>query len=452
MLNNKCATLLKFILIASVCSCTNIDVQNNNTAASIKTNVGIPDLKFLSIEALRNRSYGDSLTIEKTISGLPHQSYLASYSSDGLNLYSRIDLPITPMPEAGYPVVIFVHGWRGIETAPTLEFYYDPESYYHDMVGAYREAGFAVFVPGLRGHGTVNDVPAEGIEYMAAWDNGSYLSPIFYAIDVLNLIDSLSTFDKARLNLNNINLSGHSQGGDVVLTTLAVAGEGSSLQQNIHAASIWAGCIAPRFVQLETYAPMQKSTQAFVSGDGDWTGSAMGNNGVTNPHFIFPYPSDYIGTMNQAEWTWQNDSWSDQAVADVLRTKLDEMYSAINTHVTNINDASFELVASDNQATKIIHDPRVRSALNQVDAFSMEQYLTEPVALHHSDQDFYSLPAWNEDLCKRINNANGKCEDYTYIENTHSLRVSEHAWFSSENAIEGLPIALQRDTALFSGK
>ncbi len=109
-----------------------------------------------------------------------------------------------PVPEKGYPVVLFIHGWVGIEGAPSSNFYLDGDGNYQEMIASYVDAGFVVFTPGWRGHGTVTGVPADGIEFMEAWDNGSYLSPMFYAIDVLNLLDSLSTFDNAELDLANV--------------------------------------------------------------------------------------------------------------------------------------------------------------------------------------------------------------------------------------------------------
>ena len=421
---------------------------SNTTSSAAKAT--IPTLNDLSIERLRQRTYGSELTILERPANASSKSMLASYDSDGLRLYTRIDVPNTPAPVRGFPVVVFIHGWRGIEKAPSLNFYYDPESYYHDLIEGYIEAGFVVFTPGLRGHGTINGKPADGIEYLANWDNGSYLSPIFYAIDVLNLLDSLDSFNDALLNRDSVNLSAHSQGGDAALLSLAVAGENSRLKQSINAASIWAGCIAPRLTQLETYAPMQQSLQAFMSGDGSWNGTAKGVNEKVNPHFIFPYPADYIATMDTRQWTWQKDAWTDTPVSQVLSEKTAEMYYSINQYVNDIDDAAFKIYADKSQRTRIKHDARVLAAMEKIDAFNRPDLLTEKLVLHHSDQDFYSLPAWNDVLCQRVNESGGHCKDYTYKENTHSLRLSEHKWFSSEQAIEGFSAALARDRQLFS--
>lgn len=354
------------------------------------------------------------------------------------------------MPSHGYPVVIFVHGWVGIEGAPLLDFYYDPESNYAQMIDAYVDAGFVVMTPGWRGHGSVNGVAADGIEFMAAWDNGSYISPVFYAIDVLNLLDGLSSV--AQLDLSRINLVAHSQGGDVALIALAVAGEGSKVTNEIHAASIWSGTFPTRFTQLETYWPMQASREAFLCGDGTWNGTAIGADESVNPSFIFGYPSDWIGSPNAGDWTWQNDTWNLPSVVDAWAVKLDQMYGAVNKYVAEIDDASYSIAVIPGARPQVSHDPRVIEGMREIGAFHKPQFLTEPLALQHSDRDFYSFPEWNADLCRRINQAGGDCHDFGYKGNTHSLRISEHAWFSGNHSEPGFSYALQRDIALFRGE
>ena len=417
------------------------------------TSTQIDSLDSLSISALRERAYGGStLKIEETLADEPYVSHMASYRSDGLRVYSRIDIPSTAMPENGYPVIIFVHGWVGIETAPGSQFYFNDDSNYDAMIDAYVAAGFVVMTPGWRGHGTVNGVPADGIESMRAWDNSSYLSPVFYAIDVLNLLDSLSSFDAASLNLNNINMVSHSQGGDVALIALAIAGEGSKVANQWSAASYWSGCFPARATQFVTYASMERTPQAFLSGDGSWNGTAVGANGEVNHDFVFGYPPHWIGTPNPEEWTWQNDSWATATVAEVLTLRSEQMYAAINTQVGDVDDASYKLRVEADGKTTVIHDPRVAAAMSRIDAFDMEEYLSEPISLQHSDRDFYSFPEWNADLCTRVNSADGTCYDFEYPENTHSLGVSEHRWFSDADAIAGFSTAIQRDIALFNGK
>ena len=431
------------------CSGSDQSGDSNGRDTALAKDPRIASLSELSIQSLRDRRYGSQIKIEERMTSVAHESFMASYESDGLRVYTRFDIPPSPMPSTGYPVVIFAHGWVGIDRAPSLDFYYGDDNNYGEMINAYVEAGFAVLTPGWRGHGTVNGIAADGIEFMQAWDNGSYLSPVFYAIDVLNLLDSLSSVSE--LDLDKINLVAHSQGGDVALITLAVAGEGSKVRNEFHAASIWSGNIPSRFTQLETFWPMQSSPEAFMSGDGTWSGTAIGADGRVNERLVFAYPADWIGTVNIDEWTWQKDTWSISNVPDAIIVKLDQMYNTINTYVEEIDDADYKMARADSPAFAILHDARVADAMHKIDAFDKEQFLTEPLALHHSDRDFYSVPEWNADLCKRANLAGGLCFDFTYPGNTHSLRVSEYEWFSPVGTEAGFPFAIQRDIALFSG-
>lgn len=438
--------VLTYLLLCSIALLSGCLAERADIAAN---DPRVDSLADLSIESLRNREYGSVINIEYEVQGRSSPSFMASYDSDGLHVYTRIDLPDGPMPEKGFPVVLFIHGWMGIDAAPALDFYYDGQSNYSLIIDAYVDAGFAVFVPGWRGHGTVNDRPADGIEFMRAWDNGSYVSPVFYAIDVLNLLESLATFSEAPLNLNSINLWGHSQGGDVALQVLAVAGEDSKVSSAIQAASIWSGNIPSRLVQLETFWPMQASQQAFMSGDGSWNGTAVGSDGSVNPHFIFGYPADWIESVNPDDWTWQNDVWKEATVADAIEIKLEQMYKAVNEFVVDYPNARFEIDRHDGEETTIQHEAWVLDGLHRIGGFAYEQYLSEALNLHHSDRDFYSLPEWNEELCRRINMAAGQCFDYSYFGNTHSLKVSAREWFSPPASQDGFPLAIQRDIELF---
>ncbi len=439
----------------------------------------LDSLDDLSIEKLRTRHYTSTLEIETRLGDVqddseysryfsmdgspPYNTYLASYRSDGNRIYSRVDVPASPPPADGYPVMIFVHGWVGLEEAPGFDFGYKAGSMYSRYIDAFADAGFLVLTPGWRGHGTVNNVPAEGIGFIQTWDNGSYISPIFYAIDVLNLIEgiqSLETIDWSkwgirtggipRANTNRIHINGHSQGGDVALTVLAVSGEQSSIRNAVSSGSIWSGCIGTRFGQASIYGPMASTLEAFMSGDGTWTGNALGRDGSINPNFVFAWPPDWIGTLdtNSPQWTWQADTWKLETVAESLQIKFSEMYEAINRSVDDINDASFEIFTADNGKTEVRHDQGIINAMFKVSAYNYPQYLTEPILFHHSDQDYYSIPEWNADLSARINAIGGFSHDFNYPGNTHSLLVSQHEWFSKEGTIEGFGEMIKRDLDL----
>ncbi len=439
----------------------------------------IGSLTELSIPALRGRTYGALIELQRKLGSASghspdrhpdsrdgsarQDSYLGSYRSDGLRVYTRIDVPPAPPPAAGYPVVLLAHGWVGIDRAPDFDFGSRPNSFTGATIQAFVQAGFVVLTPGFRGHGTVDGIPAEGIEFLAAWDNGSYVSPIFYAIDLLNLLDGLPTLSSAawaetgrrgpeiQIDLDRVYLTGHSQGGDVALTVLAAAGEGSRVNQPVAAASIWAGTFAPRIEQGNVYHAMQSTPEAFLSGDGSWTGSAVGAGGSVNPDFVFAFPPDWIGSVDPAQWSWQRETWDTPSVAQALDAKFTEMYDAINARVGDIDAAQFELFTDGSGRSVIRHDPRVVAALDGLGGYAYPEFLTEPLSLHHSDRDFYSLPRWNADLCVRINKRGGDCADFTYPGNTHSFEVSPRPWFSPPSTTAAFPHVVKRDLALFSG-
>ena len=173
---------------------------------------------------------------------------------------------------------------------------------------------------------------------MAAWDNATHLSPILYAIDSLNLIDGLSSVKKLNfgdygrnsgrvsLNLKRLYVSGHSQGGDVALTVLAAAGRGSKVVNRPRAGSIMSGTFPDRFIQVETFRPMAESSEAFLAGDGTWTGTARGRDGIINPHFIFAWPSDSIETPDPQSGIWQKPQYGAARVQDIVVKGYLRMY------------------------------------------------------------------------------------------------------------------------------
>lgn len=444
----------------------------------------LDSLADLSLEALRARGYGSTLHLELNLGqsefgpayhdrfsgeSPPYDTYVASYDSDGLRVYTRIDVPAQAPPPGGYPVLIFVHGWRGREAAPGFDFMYRPDSVSARYIDAFVDAGFLVLSPALRGHGTVNGIAADGIEFLDAWDNASYLSPLFYAIDVLNLLEgaqALAELDwhgwgrsgPITIDPGRINIAGHSQGGDAVLTALAVSGpgstgSGSTVRNRLAAGSLWSGCFGPRLEQLAIYGPMAATLEAFMSGDGTWTGTDVGRDGQVNPNFVFGWPPDWIGTTDpeSPEWTWQADTWPVPTVAEVLQNRAAEMYGAINSGVGDLGDAAFEIVTDDGGRASVRHDPRIERAMRAIDAYRHAELLEEPLHLHHSDQDYYSIPRWNDELAGRIRGHGGHASAYAYPRNTHSLLVSERPWFSPGEVVAGLPLMIERDLALFRG-
>ncbi|WP_373006655.1 alpha/beta hydrolase family protein [Hyphomonas sp.] len=427
-------------------------------------------LSELSIETLRHRRYESEIQIVEPltqpctageVSGeykTDALRYMGAYLSEGQRVYTRIDIPSSLPPAQGFPVIVFAHGWVGAEGAADWHFGCSVESIYADMIAAWVSAGYVVLAPGYRGHGTVQGVQAEGIEDVEAWDNGAYLMPTFYAVDVLNLLAGIESiegnrFDSNReplsVDLGRVFVNGHSQGGDVALTVLAAVGEGAWSGLRVAGGSIWAGNIADRPAQLATFDPMQSAPNSFLSGDGTWTGSALGQDGSVNPDFIFGYPSDWIETPDPSEWTWQKEKWNRPSVRVALEAKAQDMYETINGRVDDLGDLSWSIETYSNGALHIVHDPRVIASLLAIGGYDAPKYLSEPLNLHHSDHDFYSLPEWNASLCRRVNEAGGQCVYYAYPGNTHSFKLSDNAWFSPEGSVAGYDAIVAHDLARF---
>ena len=454
--------------------------ERNSTGADSKRVASAPafarwasptldSLEALSIETLRQRTYAADIRIQQSIAPTStsgyRQRYLGSYLSDGLAVYLRIDVPSTPPPSGGYPSVVFVHGWIGEQAAPDYDFELDAASASAAVIEGYVDAGFVVMTPGLRGHGTVSGSAADGLEFLRAWDNRSYLSPIFYAIDVLNLIAGLESLERVdwpawgrearlavRLDQARINLAGYSQGGDVALTVLAITGENSALAPPIQAASIWAGCFASRLEQAAFYGPMQDTAMAFTAGDGRWNGSATAADGRRNADFVFAYPSDLIVDPSPADWTWQTDSWHLPTVEASLNKTYSDMYARYRTGIADLADINFRLERDDQGSLEVVHAAGLARQLERIGGYHAAHYLSEPINLHHSDRDFYSPPAWNANLATRVNVAGGRVRDFIYPGTTHSLSVSSEAWFSPAGTVEAWETMLARDIALFSGQ
>ena len=441
----------------------------------------ISSLDTLGIAALRSRQYHSNPSLTKQLSTddrlskyahhysrdgtTPFHSYIVSYQSDLRMVYARLDIPSTAMPAKGYPLIIFAHGWVGQEKADNYNFGYDLTSLTGELINGYVDAGFIVITPGYLGHGTVDGIQAEGFEIMQSWDNATYLAPTFYAIDLLNLLEGLSFLNTTdwkkwvgnkrlspKVNLSAINLTGHSQGGDVALTALAVSGEGSSIKNTFAAASIWSGNIPGRFTQLETFAPMATTLQAFVSGDGTWTGTEKGRDNSINPNFIFAWPSDYIGTLDTSspDWTWQSKQWSEPNVESVVRSRYKIMYDRIEAQVMDLEALAISIDTDKDGKLTIKHPPEFEMKMLAIGGFDKVEFLTEPLVLHCSDRDYYSMPSWNQDLAKRINQQGGKAKTFIYNGNTHGLKRSQYSWFSSDDTADGFPQAIKRDILWFA--
>lgn len=172
----------------------------------------------LMIEAIRSRDYpASALTLEREVANQgSYSSYVISYRSDSYKVYALMNRPNGAKPAAGWPVLIFNHG-------------YIPPAAYQTTGGDYRywldglsRAGYLVIKPDFRGHGQSEGPIA-----------GGHWAPD-YTYDVLNLISSLKRYDQA--DAQRIGMLGHSMGAHVTLRAIVTS-------RDIKASAMLAGVV-----------------------------------------------------------------------------------------------------------------------------------------------------------------------------------------------------------------
>lgn len=191
----------------------------------------IADLHPLSISTLRKGEYpGSEITIEQTLpDGSNYFRYIASYRSDGLKIYALLTVPKGEMPEGGFPVVIFNHGY-----IPPVE--YRTTERYAAYTDAFSRNGYVLFRSDYRGHGN-SEGKAEGGYGTNA-----------YTIDILNAISSVKKLKDPEnpstgsagsiVNADRIGMWGHSMGGHITMRAMVT-------DTSIKAGNIWAGVVGP---------------------------------------------------------------------------------------------------------------------------------------------------------------------------------------------------------------
>ncbi|NJD59737.1 MAG: alpha/beta hydrolase [Anaerolineales bacterium] len=172
----------------------------------------------MSIPVARGKAYpGSQITIEQTLeTGANYYRYIAWYKSDGLKIYGLLTVPFGEKPEAGWPAIVFNHGY----IAPMA---YRTTQRYISYVDQLARSGYIVFKIDYRGHDR-----SEGDA------GGAYGNP-GYTTDTLNAVSSLQTFPQA--DPQRIGMWGHSMGGFITLRAMVISSQ-------IKTGVIWSGVVA----------------------------------------------------------------------------------------------------------------------------------------------------------------------------------------------------------------
>ena len=222
--------------------------------AGVSSTASLP----LQIDAMRARPYpGSDIVIEAVLDpGANYSRYYVSYLSEGLKIYALMTIPDGEKPSAGWPVIIFNHGYIPPDVYRTTERYIA----YVDLIA---RSGYIVFRSDYRGHDR-----SEGQA------GGVYTEPN-YSIDVLNAVASMKRHPDA--DPDRIGMWGHSMGGYITLRSMVVS-------QDIKVGVIWAGVVA-RYPDLFTrWNAGARNTSA---APGSWVYSLEQSYGTVeaNPEF-----------------------------------------------------------------------------------------------------------------------------------------------------------------------
>ena len=185
----------------------------------------------------------NSISLKTNSSANPLKGLLAhvgKFSVDGLNQYTLLLQPENGMPESGWPVIIFNHGFHPEpykNGRRTLDGVSDrPGDYYRQIPQRLARQGFLVIAPDYRGH---ND--SSGAEYTLQES-----SPNWYVRDVLGIIDKLQSTGLA--NMEYLFMLGHSMGAEVTLLAAAALGD------KLKGVSIWSAYV-PRVTNSSVQQP-----------------------------------------------------------------------------------------------------------------------------------------------------------------------------------------------------
>lgn len=171
----------------------------------------------MTIPYLREREYKSTLSgLDEVSSNASYTSYLTSYDSGGNRINALLTRPVGEEPSAGWPAIVFIHGY----IPPMLYQTLGPQ--YADYVDYLAQNGFVVLKIDLRGHADSEGEPG----------GGYYGSD--YVVDALHAYSALQNTDF--VNPQGIGMWGHSMAGNALMRSLAA-------KPDIPGIVIWAGAV-----------------------------------------------------------------------------------------------------------------------------------------------------------------------------------------------------------------
>lgn len=255
--------------------------ETGRTTGNVESQLNMPGdeggiangLNPLSIESLRKGEYsGSEIIIEETLGpGSNYQRYIVSYKSEGLKIYALLTIPNGTPGDAGWPAIVFNHGYIQPSQYRTTERYIA----YTD---GFSRNGYVLLRPDYRGHGN-----SEG-EALGGYGSNDY------TIDILNAVSSVKKL-KDPLNVNSqklivdpsrIGMWGHSMGGFITLRSMVV-------NKDVKAGVIWGGVVVSHTDLLRNW---KRGTSTFTpppipSGARRWRQTLIDKYGEpeNNPEF-----------------------------------------------------------------------------------------------------------------------------------------------------------------------
>lgn len=217
-------------LILVGCAAEQSRVPSNAGGETISSEVDLSptgSLHPMAIEAMRTKEYPGSevVIVEELTPGSNYDRYIASYESEGNTIRGLLTIPREGKPEAGYPLIVFVHGYIPPDVYRTTERYVA----YQDNLA---RNGYITYKIDLRGHDQSEGEPVRG-HFSEA-----------YVTDTLNAIAAMKTLETG--DPERIGYWGHSNGGEIGLRSIVASEE-------IDAAVFWAGVVGSWEGMLEEY-------------------------------------------------------------------------------------------------------------------------------------------------------------------------------------------------------